>query len=526
MTKVKKRKPLFTAMLLVLALSLQACSGGNNGGAAQPEASSGAAATNSTSSAEPASGTDALKPYEVSIIYFGAPQRDDAVVEAKLSEYFKEKFNATVDLQPIASSEYKQKTELMLNAGEPMDLVFTASWLNFFGNVAKGAFLDLDDLLAKYGQGITENLNPIYLEAPRYKGKLYGIPTNKEITQGKAYTYRKDIIDKYNIPIEDIKTMSDFEPWFKLLKEKEPELILDFIKESGEGMMYETRSNFRAIGPTPNKIPLFLYDYTNTDNIQIKSVIDPEISAIAKAEYELNRSYYEKGYINSDAATTTTEIGDLRKQGKIWMQQAVWKPGADIELKIASDNKYDFVSKVIEEPIVTTDLAAGSMFSISRTSKDPERAMMVLNALHTDPYAVNLFVNGIEGTHYKKVGENRIEPIVDSGYGSTALFWVIGNQLLNYLKPGQPDDLYTSWKTFNDEAKRSPLLGFVFDETPVKNEITQLTSVIGEYRAASTGAIPDPAKMLEERNEKLKKAGIEKVKTELQTQIDAWKAAQ
>jgi putative aldouronate transport system substrate-binding protein len=166
------------------------------------------------------------------------------------------------------------------------------------------------------------------------------------------------------------------------------------------------------------------------------------------------------------------------------------------------------------------------MFSISRTSKDPERAMMVLNALHTDPYAVNLFVNGIEGTHYKKVGENRIEPIADSGYGSTALFWVIGNQLLNYLKPGQPDDLYTSWKTFNDEAKRSPLLGFVFDETPVKNEITQLTSVIGEYRAASTGAIPDPAKMLEERNEKLKKAGIEKVKTELQAQIDAWKAAQ
>lgn len=191
-----------------------------------------------------------------------------------------------MDLQPIASSEYKQKTELMLNAGEPMDLVFTASWLNFFGNVAKGAFLDLDDLLAKYGQGITENLNPIYLEAPRYKGKLYGIPTNKEITQGKAYTYRKDIIDKYNIPIEDIKTMSDFEPWFKLLKEKEPGLILDFIKESGEGMMYETRSNFRAIGPTPNKIPLFLYDYTNTDNIQIKSVVDPEISSIAQAEYE------------------------------------------------------------------------------------------------------------------------------------------------------------------------------------------------------------------------------------------------
>lgn len=121
----------------------------------------------------------------MSIIYFGAPQRDDALVEAKLSEYFKEKFNATVDLQPIASSEYKQKTELMLNAGEPMDLVFTASWLNFFGNVSKGAFLDLDDLLAKYGQGISENLNPIYLEAPRYKGSCMGFPQTKRLPRAR-----------------------------------------------------------------------------------------------------------------------------------------------------------------------------------------------------------------------------------------------------------------------------------------------------------------------------------------------------
>lgn len=514
MKTFKRGSALLVSSVLVLALALQGCSGGG-GSSAQPASSDKTPLSDTAKS---------LKPYEVSIVYFGSPQRDDALVEAKLSEYFTEKFNATVDLQPIAPSEYKQKTELMLNAGEPMDLVFTASWLNFFGNVSKGAFLDLDDLLAKYGKGISENLNPIFLEAPRYKGKLYGIPTNKEITQGKAYTYRKDIVDKYKVPIEDIKTMSDFEPWFKLLKEKEPELIPDFIKDAGDFMMYETRSDFRAVGPTPNKIPLFLYDYTDTDNVKIKSVIDPEIASIAKAEYELNRSYYEKGYINSDAATTTTEIGDLRKQGKIWMQQAVWKPGADIELKIATDNKYDFVSKVIEEPIVTTDLAAGSMFSISRTSKDPERAMMVLNALHTDPYAVNLLVNGIEGTHYKKIGDNRIEPIADSGYGTTGLFWVIGNQMLNYLKPGQPDDLYTSWKTFNDDAKRSPLLGFVFDESSVKNEITQLTSVVGEYRSISTGAIPDPDKMLEERNEKLKKAGIEKVQAELQAQIDAWKA--
>src|SRR5690606_22735085 len=122
---------------------------------------------------------------------------------------FKEKINATVKLQPIASSDYRQRTELAMNTGEKMDLIFAASWLGFFSNITKGAYLELDDLLEKHGQGIKERLNPLYLEAPRMDGNLYAIPTNKEITQGKAFTFRKDIVEKYDIPIETINKMAD-----------------------------------------------------------------------------------------------------------------------------------------------------------------------------------------------------------------------------------------------------------------------------------------------------------------------------
>ena len=116
----------------------------------------------------------------------------------------------------------------------------------------------------------------------------------------------------------------------------------------------------------------------------------------------------------------------------------------------------------------------------------------------------------LEAVHHA-VGDNRIEPIADSGYGSTALFWVIGNQMLNYLKPGQPDDLYINWKKFNDEAVRFPLMGFVFDDSKVKNEIAELTAVVSEYKILSTGAVANPSKMIDERNARLKTAGIEKV---------------
>lgn len=512
---MKRRKSVMLApMALALGLTaiLPACSSNNTASTASPAVPAASASTAASPQA-------ALQPYDVSIVYHGKPQKDDALVQEKLNEYLKGKINTTVTLQPIAPSDYKKKTELMMNTGEKMDLVFTASWLDFSANVTKGAFLELDALLDKYAPDTKKALHPLYLEAPRYKGKLYAVPTNKEITQGKAFTFRKDIVDKYSIPIDKISKMDDLEPYFEKIKKSEPDMINNYVAGGPAGfMMYESKSNYRPIGPVPAKLPLFFLDYKSAD-MKVKTLLDQDIVDLNKGEAELFRKYYEKGYTNADAATVTTNIADIRKQGKIWVQSTVWKPGSDIEMKL-SDN-FDWVSHVIEEPIVTTDLATGSMLSISRTSKNPDRAMMVLNYLHTDPYVINLVVNGIEGKHYKKVGPNRIEPIKDSGYDG-GLFWVLGNQFLNYLKPGQPDDLYESWKKFNNDAKRFPLIGFVFDDTNVKNEIAQLTTIVNEYKLIGTGAVPNPSKLIDERNAKFKAAGLEKVKTELQTQIDAW----
>ncbi|QNK58754.1 ABC transporter substrate-binding protein [Paenibacillus sp. PAMC21692] len=528
---MRQKKSFLIALAIMLAamLVLQACaSDGKESGTNKTNEATTAPSKQPDAGAETSKPTDAeLKPYQVSIVYFGTPEADGALVEEKLNEFFKEKINATVKLVPIAASEYQNRTELMMNTGEKMDLVFSASWLNYFGNVTKGAFLELDELLDKHGQGIKETLHPLYLEAPRMKGKLYAVPTNKEITQGQSFTYRKDIVDKYNIPIETINKWEDLEPWYEKIAKEEKGMTNLYMSggsgNSGGGihMMYETNSNYRPVGPTPGKTQMFLVDYT-APKMEVKSILDPELVAIDKKEFELFRKYYEKGYINPDAGTSKTSAGDLRRQGKLWMSSGVWKPGSDIEVKIADNNLYDYVSHVVTEPIVTTDLAAGSMFSISRTSEDPERAMMVLNYLHTDPYVINLIVHGIEGKHYNKVGDNRIEPIADSGYGTSALFWVIGSQMLNYLKPGQPDDLYINWKKFNEEAVRFPLMGFVFDDSKVKNEIAELTAVISEYKILATGAVANPSKVVDERNEKLKTAGIEKVQAELQAQIDAW----
>ncbi len=526
--KTSNKRISFVSIVLAFVLILTACAGGNNAGSesAKPSESAKGTDASATPKEEP---KETLKPYEVSIVYLDIPQKDEVAVEQKLNEYLKDKINATIDLRPIDPSSYKQKTELMINTGEKFDLIFSGSSQGFWSNVTKGAYLELDELLDKYGQGIKDNLHPLYLEGPRYKGKLYAIPTNKEITQGKALVFRKDLVDKYAIDYQSINSMADLEPWLKLMKEKEPDILGQYVWSNNpmDYLMYETNSDYREVGPVPSvggtQVPLFLMDFKAAD-MKVKTVLDPEIVAINKKEYELYRSYYKSGYINEDAAISKTPYVQIMRQGKIWSNRSSYKPGTEIQQHIASQQKYEWVAKQLAEPLVTTEKVTSAQMSISRTSGDPARAMMVLNYLHTDPYVINLIVNGIEGTHYKKVGDNRIELIPDSGY-ATAINWVLGNQMINYLRPGEPDDIYEQFKKYNDEVTRFPLLGFYFDDTNVKNELSQLNAIVAEYVTISTGAVDNPSKMLDERNEKLKKAGIEKVQAEMQKQIDEWVTA-
>ncbi len=39
------------------------------------------------------------------------------------------------------------------------------------------------------------------------------------------WVFDKELVEKYNIPYENIHSVNDLEPWLKLVKEKEPDFI-------------------------------------------------------------------------------------------------------------------------------------------------------------------------------------------------------------------------------------------------------------------------------------------------------------
>ena len=86
---------------------------------------------------------------------------------------------------------------------------------------------------------------------------------------------------------------------------------------------------------------------------------------------------------------------------------------------------------------------------------------------------------GIEGEHYKKAGDNRIEKINDKYKFTTA--WMFGNQFNAYLTPEQTDDVWEKTIQMNDEAVRAKYMGFIFDTDNFKNEVAAIAAVQGEY---------------------------------------------
>jgi len=170
------------------------------------------------------------------------------------------------------------------------------------------------------------------------------------------------------------------------------------------------------------------------------------------------------------------------------------------------------------------------MWGIPQSSKVPEAAMKFLNLMYADKDIVNLLSWGIEGKHYEKVSDNVIKYpdgvyAGNNGYNLNMSF-AMGNSFLSYVFEGNDPNLWNQTAEFNKNAIKSKALGFNFDSSPVKTEVTAVSNVVSKYALGLEYGILDPDKSLPEFIKGLKAAGIDKIIAEKQKQLDKWAKTQ
>ncbi|MGL4655019.1 MAG: ABC transporter substrate-binding protein [Sarcina sp.] len=436
----------------------------------------------------------------------GQEPKDLDMVVAEANKYLEKEIGVNIDMNFIDYGDYTQKLGVMINTGEQFDLAFTCSWAgDYLGNARKGAFLELDQYLDNQGKDMKAAIDQRFWDGAKVDGKTYAVPNQKEISTAPMWVFTKEYVDKYNIPYQDLKTLEDLEPWLEKIKQAEPNVVPLYITKGFSAPQYFDQL-VEPIG----------VEY-GQDGFKIQNMFETQ-----KMKDTLNTlsRYYQKGYINKDAATAQDD-----KTVKRLVTKGDGQPYA--EVLWSKDLKYDVVATQMMDSYITNASTTGSMIGVSRNSKNPEKAVEFLNLLNTDPYIRNLINYGIEGTHYTKVegSENQIKT-TDKAKDYSIGYYTVGNLFITDVLHNEPATKWDEFKKFNDAAKDSPALGFKFDTSKVSNQIAAVNNVLEEFKSTLYSGSLNNVEYVEKLNSKLKEQGIDQIIAEMQTQIDAWAKAQ
>jgi len=437
-------------------------------------------------------------------------------VAAEISKISVEKINVEMTLTMINTGSWQEQLNLMLSSGEELD-IFPVGQTPVSTYVNNGQIIELDDLLEQYGQDIPTVIDPMFLNAGRVNGALYGITTNRDLANYYGFFMRKDMADQYNIDYENISTLDELEKALTIIRDSEPDM---YPLTSGVGGMMINAWGWDPLG---DRLGVLLN--SGIDNLDVVNLYETDHF---KDFVTRMRRWEQMGLIMPDSANNQDSAEANMMAGKVFGGFGHLKPNSYLTKQRSSTHEIAIATLL---PATTNSSnVIGHMWSIATNSKNPEKAMQMLNLMYIDPDVTNLLIFGIEGTHWQFLDEeNDIIGYVD-GVDTTntnytpVLGWMWPNQFVGHIWVGDEPDVWEVLDTFNKNSTPSMALGFVFDNAAVKNEVTACTAVVDKYYNSLMCGSIDPETALPQFNQELKDAGIDNIVAEKQRQLDEWNA--
>jgi putative aldouronate transport system substrate-binding protein len=510
---MKKLISLVTAGML--AMSLAACGSSGSGSAA---------AGGSSASSEPTTVT-------VYCMSFNNIPEDSEVtrIENLMNDYLAKTYpddNIAIDIKLFGPAEYTQKVQLAMQSGDKIDAFFERALAN---DVASDMLAPMNDLLEKYGQEVTAKLKEDFDENPytatTINGTIYAVPANKGMALNGNLIWDDDIAQAAGVDMSTVSSIEDLEAVFEQVHAYDPNIVCYAPNNQGD------TSLIRPILRSEEKIDcLNDTDYYAGVSMNGDSTVTNLYASDAFMEKcKLMREWNQKGYLQADAATTTSTAPELFSAGRCFSTiDAYGGDSAGAVLSLSSG--HNLKSKILynfyfDSASVYVD------FGIASTSKVPEAAMKMINRLWTDEYLINTFLYGEEGVDYVKPDADHWaypdgKDATTVGYTAALSTGVIGSESLQYQPVGTDiADIQLKLK-HNKESERSPFFGFMFDASGVTTEMSAIANVYNQYVPGLICGTVDPETTMPEFLNALDAAGINTVIQAKQEQLDAWIAAQ
>ncbi len=443
----------------------------------------------------------------VNLIYYtiGNPDKDLDVVNEALNEYLLKTCGFTVQYEKIPWSEYSSEVSSLIGSGN-FDILFATGkdQGDYAGNAQNGVWLPLDSFLETSAKTLYDTIDPLFWEGMRINGTIYGVPTNKELSSPEWFIFAKDLVDKYEINPDEYQTFESLEPLLQMIHQNEPDR-LPFRLDS-EARNYFSLDGYEYI--IGREIPLMVKSLDESP--QVVNIFETECG---QSTIQTIRRFYEKGYINEDAALR--EPTDLAGSEKLFCTMGSGGPYSDATW--SANFGIDVVSTRVSNTVVTTESARGGIMAVNSKTKHPEECLTFLTLVNTDPVVRNLLNFGVENVHYT-LDENNQVVSLSTDYAGVS--YTQGNWFILYTQAGEPQNKWEIYREFNNSCTRSSLLGFSPDLEELQDITNNVSTVYKKYYASIMTGSVDPDIYIPKMLSELKGAGIDTLKTSLQSQID------
>lgn len=419
-----------------------------------------------------------------------------------MNAYTAEKIGVKIDIKVASWGEWDTKINTIVNTGEPFDIMFTNSG-KYSKQVAMGALADITDLVQSETPDLYKSIPEKVWEGTKIGGKYYSVPTYKDSALTQYWVFDDKYVQKYNIDINNIKTLQDLDKPLHDMKAGEGKSFYPLPMTQGEGLNgFFNAYDDLTLGFAPIGVK------ADDASRKVVSVLEqPDIMENLK----LLHKWYQDGIINPDAPTKT----ENDKGRPFFAAQAF--PGAEVSWQINDAiEKYNMVQHY--GPIYTTSTIQGSLNAISANSKYKKEALKYLELVNTDPKLRNMLAFGELGVDYNNVdGEKVIERTSDTW---PLAAYTQGTFFNLAVTKGAPEDQWEQVKKLNDAATSSTVLGFALDIADLQTELANCQAVYDKYRYELITGASDPEVMVPKITAELKSAGMDTIMQAAQEQIN------
>lgn len=465
----------------------------------------------------------------VNLIYYlwGSEGVANPDVLALLNEKLMEDLNCTIEVKYIDWGDINTKYPLLFASGESFDMSHASptAAVSYYSLASQDVLVDITDMLDSV-PALKAAIPEETWAGAKYGGRIFGVPCLYSEFTPYGFAYRDDLREKYGVePITSLETM---EAYLAAVRENETFSPINGKADDANAIyrMFVDMTEEWILAPgLPNsQVPLACESPENYMEIFHPAFTDDFVQFAKRM-----KEWADAGYFAQDILAAQTSAKDNLTNGisaGYLTHMPDWTGHYGAEQMAMPGMKVNWWSPAVDNGKVLVKAGVDNSTVISATSKNPERALKVIEKLMTDESYYRLFQYGIEGRQYEIVDGKVVQPesydrAVD-GFGFAG--WSLRNDEFNIPYATEDPRRYELIDEWKGTAIADPYSGFSFDPTNVSNEMAAISDINNELgRQILLGKSPiDVETAVQNYRDSLTQAGIDTVIAEIVAQLESF----